>query len=345
MKTSDFFFDLPQELIAQKPLPERSASKLLVLDRETGKVSHRSVSELPALVEPGTLMVFNNSKVRKARIYGEASTGGTVEFLLIRPIGETRWEALVSRAKKQKEGKSFSFPGGIIGTMAGGTGETRYVDFSIPIDDAYLERHGHVPLPPYIRREDTSDDESRYQTVYSAVSGSVAAPTAGLHFTPTILEELKKRGVEESFVTLHVGLGTFLPVRTEAVEDHRMHAEEFEIPRETAQAVNRAKREGRPVLAVGTTSVRTLESAFRDGEVKEGRRETRLFIYPGYRFQVVDSLFTNFHTPGSSLIILVSAFAGIEKVRKAYAEAIENRYRFFSYGDAMLIQGNYPESS
>jgi len=340
VKTSDFFFDLPQELIAQYPLPERSASRLLVLDTKDCGIRHCSVTDLPNIVEPGTLMVFNNSKVRKARIFGTSETGGTVAFLLVRPLSENIWEALVSRAKKQRKGKTFSFPGGITGTIVGGSGEKRNISFSSPVDDAYLELYGHMPLPPYIKREDTAEDEERYQTVYSAVPGSVAAPTAGLHFTEQILEQLKQRGVEETFVTLHVGLGTFHPVRTERVEDHEMHEEEFEVSPETASAVNRARKEGRPVLAVGTTSVRTLESAFTDGEVKAGRHATRLFIYPGYKFNVVDSLFTNFHTPGSSLILLVSAFAGTENIRTAYREAIRNRYRFFSYGDAMLIRNH-----
>jgi S-adenosylmethionine:tRNA ribosyltransferase-isomerase len=340
MKTSDFFFELPEELIAQYPPETRGTSRLMVLDRETGNVSHRGVEELPELLEPETLIVFNDSRVRKARLYGDAVSGtGRVEFLLLERTGPAAWRTLAGRAKRQKTGREYRFPGGLSGRIAAEEQDGfRILEFSSPVDDAYLDRYGHVPLPPYIRREDDGIDAERYQTVYSRATGSAAAPTAGLHFTGALLERLHARGMETVFVTLHVGLGTFLPVRTELLEDHRMHEEEYTISEESAEKINRALAEGRRILAVGTTSVRTLESAWDGGRVKPGAGKTRLFIYPGYRFNVVSEIFTNFHTPGSSLLMLVSAFAGKGFIDRAYREAVEERYRFFSYGDAMLIR-------
>lgn len=366
MKTDDFSYDLPEELIAQFPPERRGESRLLVLDRGSGRLTHGSVRDIADFVEPGTLMVFNDTKVRKARIYGEAKdTGAKVEFLLLRNLGEGLWEASCTKMKRQRPGRRYAFPGGIEGEIGGapaavtppaGAGaspggggtesreESRLVRFEPPIDEAWLEAHGHIPLPPYIKREDAPSDADRYQTMFASVTGSAAAPTAGLHFTEAILESLRGRGVETARITLHVGLGTFLPVRTEAIEEHRMHVEEYSVSPETAAAVNRAKAEGRPVLAVGTTSIRTLESAYREAEggipagLRAGSGATGIFIYPGYRFKVVDRVFTNFHTPKSTLLMLVSAFAGRERILEAYAEAVRERYRFFSYGDAMLIR-------
>jgi S-adenosylmethionine:tRNA ribosyltransferase-isomerase len=338
VKTSLFFFDLPQELIAQEPARDREAARLLVLDRETGVTRDSSVHDLAEWVEPGTLIVLNDTRVRKARLMAEGPGGKTVEVLLLVRREPTLWEALAGRSRRLKPGALLRFPGGVLGTIEGGDVETRLIRFDSSIDDQWLDRHGHVPLPPYIRREDTPSDEERYQTVYSRVSGSAAAPTAGLHFTTRLLEELRGRGARVAWVTLHVGLGTFLPIRTEEIEDHAMHEETFDVPRATKEAVETAVSDRRPVLAVGTTVVRALESAWTDSGLREGEDRTRMFITPGYRFNVVKKMFTNFHTPGSSLLVLVSAFAGRERVLQTYAEAIRKRYRFFSYGDAMLIQ-------
>ena len=351
MRTDDFSFDLPEELIAQFPPERRGESRLLVLDRRTGERRHACVRDLASFVEPGTLMVFNDSRVRKARLYATARDNGSrVEFLLLHRLGEAAWEAAATKLKRQRPGRRYLFPEGVEAEIAEapipsfpgsppdeGRDGTRVLRFDPPIDEAYLERVGHIPLPPYIKREDGPGDSERYQTVYAKVTGSAASPTAGLHFTEELLDALRDRGVERASVTLHVGLGTFLPVRSESVEAHRMHEEEYSVPAETARAVARAKAEGRPVLAVGTTSLRTLESAWGEGGLKEGPGRTRIFIYPGYRFKAVDRLFTNFHTPRSTLLMLVSAFAGRERILETYAEAVQMRYRFFSYGDAMLI--------
>ncbi len=338
MKTSEFFFDLPRELIAQVPSEKRGASRLLVLNRKTGVRKHCMMMDFAEFVEPDTLVVINNSKVRKARLYGMSGTGGRVEFLLTKQIDDVTWMAVVSKKKKQRPGKEYTFPGGYHAVILQEEGDLRKVRFSDTVNDRYLDSYGHTPLPPYIRRKDTEEDWVRYQTVYAEKPGSAAAPTAGLHFTEEILSSLKQKGVSVVPVTLHVGLGTFIPVRTTQVEDHHMHEEEYEIPAESADRINQAIRDGKRILAVGTTSVRTLESAWKDGIVQQGRRSTNIFIYPGYRFRVVDQMLTNFHTPDSSLIILVSAFAGRDRIQSAYREAVQKRYRFFSYGDAMLIQ-------
>jgi len=367
MQTKDFYFDLPEELIAQKPCPERGADRLMTLDRATGAVGDRLFSEIPDLIEPGTLMVFNNSRVRHARLFAIAeSSGNTAEFLLVARVQETEaddgdtpvndrlpgtlWKAMVRNAKRHKPGRTYRFDDGTRARIVadrpaegshGLTGsEFRLLRFDRPVDDAWLDLHGHLPLPPYIKREDELEDKTRYQTVYASSIGSVAAPTAGLHFTDDILARLDSRGVERAEVTLHVGLGTFLPVRAERIEDHVMHEEIYTVPEETARRVNRAKREGRPVLAVGTTSIRTLESAWDDGRdcLAGGDGATSIFIYPGYRFRAVDRVFTNFHTPESTLLMLVSAFAGRERIFAAYRHAVGERYRFFSYGDSMLIR-------
>ena len=344
MKTSHFSFELPEELIAQYPSDRRGESRLMVLDRSTSVIQHQTISNLPDLLPSNALMVFNNSRVRKARIYGTSETGGRVEFLLLKPAEPAEpadcWIAMVSKAKKQKPGKKYSFEGGIEGEITGISGSHRIVKFSEPIDDSWLDKHGRVPLPPYIKREDDFSDTRRYQTVYSEKTGSIAAPTAGLHFTDELLENIRQKGIETAFLSLHVGMGTFLPVRSEDIRDHKMHSEDYEITEETAAAVNKAIKEKRPVIAVGTTSVRTLEAeALRCGRaaVEPGVRSTDIFIYPGKKFSIVNHMITNFHTPESSLLMLVSAFAGKDNIDKAYQQAILNKYRFFSYGDAMLI--------
>lgn len=342
MKTSEYYFNLPDDLIAQTPVDKRGNSRLLVMDKQNGNLNHKMFTDFSELIEKGTLVVVNNSRVRKARIYGISGNGGKVEFLLIRQLDSQSWEVLVSKRKKQRVGKRFIFPGELGAVITALNETVTVIRFDIKIDDNWLEEYGHMPLPPYIKREDTEEDSYRYQTVYAKNTGSAAAPTAGLHFTEKILENLIKRDICIVSVTLHVGLGTFIPVRSETVEDHRMHREEYEISEDTAFAINQAKREGRKILAVGTTSVRTIESAWREedgvGAVLSGKSSTDIFIYPGYKFNVVDQMLTNFHTPDSSLILLVSAFAGKDNIKNAYSEAIKQKYRFFSYGDAMLIQ-------
>ena len=355
MKTSDFNFDLPEEQIAQFPASVRGQSRLLVMNRNSCAVSHRKVSELPSFLEKGTLMVFNNSRVRRSRIYGVSAKSGTVmEFLLLKKMNAFSWSVLAKRAKRQKPGNRFTFDdaGAEIVSAADlnvseerSAGETLFLRFDKPIDDNWLDLHGHIPLPPYIRRSDNESDSERYQTVYAEEHGSAAAPTAGLHFTNELLSGLKNAGIETAFVTLHVGLGTFLPVRAENIEDHFMHEETYSISEETAVSVEKARTEGRKILAVGTTSVRTLESAWLEdkasvsgGRLQRGEGSTSIFIYPGYKFKVVDELFTNFHTPGSTLLMLVSAFAGRDFILESYREAVREGYRFFSYGDACLIK-------
>ena len=345
MLTKDFDFELPQELIAQQPSAERGNDRLLVLNRRTGALTDALFSDLPGLLPPDCLMVFNNTKVRHARIYAR-SGDSEVEFLLIEPLDEGFiWKTLVKRAKRQREGKEYTFPDGtsavIIAPPSPNAAESdcKYLRFSRCIDDRWLEANGHIPLPPYIKRSDTDEDSTRYQTVYARNIGSVAAPTAGLHFTDTVLQELQARHIAQTSVTLHVGLGTFLPVRTETVEEHAMHTEKFYISDETADAVEAAHAAKKTILAVGTTSVRTLESAWKS-EIQtliRGPQQTNIFIYPGFTFGLTGALLTNFHTPQSSLVMLVSAFAGKENIFAAYRHAIEKKYRFFSYGDAMLI--------
>ena len=346
MKTSDFNFDLPEELIAQKPSGVRGNDKLMFLDKSTGNVFHYAMKDLVDLVEPGTLMVFNNSKVRRSRCYGiKTDTGREQEFMFLNqtsPEGNI-WNTMVKGAKKVKPGNIYKFPDGSEGTIVSdskndGT-EFRFIEFPFRLTEEWFEKNGHIPLPPYIRREDDDTDSERYQTIYAKETGSAACPTAGLHFTEPVLEKLKEKNIDLEWITLHVGLGTFLPVRADNIEEHKMHEEFYTVPYDVAEKINSAKKEGRPVLAVGTTSVRTLESASdENGVVHGGTRSTSIFMYPGYKFKVVDQMFTNFHTPESTLIMLVSAFAGRENILNAYKIAVENKYRFFSYGDAMLIK-------
>ncbi|OEY67366.1 tRNA preQ1(34) S-adenosylmethionine ribosyltransferase-isomerase QueA [Marinobacter sp. X15-166B] len=343
MNVSDFQFELPDELIARYPLEQRSASRLLVLDGLTGNTTHSSFSALADQLHPDDLLVINNTKVIPARLLGRKETGGRVEVLVERVVGEHEILAHVRASKAPKPGQRLLFEGGYALTMV----ERQEALFRLvtetgsPILDI-LDRIGHMPLPPYMEREDELADRERYQTVYAAQAGAVAAPTAGLHFDQAVFDRLAAMGVETATVTLHVGAGTFQPVRVERLEDHVMHSEIAQVPEETVAAVARARARGGRVIAVGTTSVRSLESASRGGVLRAFHGETDIFIYPGYRFQTVDAMVTNFHLPESTLIMLVSAFAGYNHVMAAYAEAVRERYRFFSYGDAMFVTGQEP---
>lgn len=339
-RTSDYDFHLPRSLIAQEPLAERTASRLMVVSRGSGSIEHRHFAELPDLTRSGDLLVVNTSRVLKARLLGERASGARAEILLLKPLGDSRWEAMVSPGGKLKPGRRVNIgPGFAVEILETTERRTRIVrlDTTMPIAKA-LERFGHVPLPPYIERADTVIDAARYQTVYAREDGSVAAPTAGLHFSEALLGELSQRGVERAEVLLHVGAGTFKPVESDDPADHVMHEESFVVPMGTAEAVSATRGRGGRVWAVGTTSARTLESvATAQRTVRGGRGETRLFIRPGYEFRVVDCLVTNFHLPRSTLLMLVSAFAGYHLVMRAYREAVEAEYRFFSYGDAMVV--------
>ncbi|MDR2864078.1 MAG: tRNA preQ1(34) S-adenosylmethionine ribosyltransferase-isomerase QueA [Spirochaetaceae bacterium] len=346
MKRTDFYFDLDPGHIAQTPSEKRGESRLMLLDRSSGETGHYLVTDLPFLIEPGSLMVFNNSRVRKARIFGIDEKGRQNEFLLLDMLADRlSWRVMTRHSKRLKAGMAILLPDGKNARINARDGEYFVLTFSEAIDDTWLDRYGHIPLPPYIKRNDSGEDSERYQTVYSKETGSVAAPTAGLHFTRELFDILREKGIETSFITLHVGLGTFLPVRTEDIEDHAMHRESFYIDDETALTIEKAKHQGRKIIAVGTTSARTLESAWQDGKLCRGENSTNIFIYGSYQFKLVDRLFTNFHTPESSLLMLVSAFCaqnrkadeGRTMILDAYQKAIEANYRFFSYGDAMLI--------
>lgn len=331
-------YDLPAELIAQEPVEPRDASRLMVVYRKTGTIEHRFFSDLPEYLAPGTLLMMNDTKVLPARLVGRKETGGRVEILLLRRRQDGLWEALAKPSRRLRPGTELDFGAGLRVVMEGyGPEGTRLVRLRAEGNElAALARVGEVPLPPYIHRR--LDDPERYQTVYAQHAGSAAAPTAGLHFTPRLLERLSSGGVRREYVTLHVGLGTFRPVTVERVDDHVMHSEWYEVSERAAQAVDAARREGKPVVAVGTTTCRTLESAATDdGRLLPGTGETDLFIRPGFRFRVTDALITNFHLPRSSLLMLVAAFAGYDLMRRAYQVAVEERYRFFSFGDAMLI--------
>ena len=339
MKTSDFFYELPQELIAQTPLERRDGSRLLTLNKETGAIEHRHFFDLPQFLHPGDCLVLNNSRVLPARLIGHRPTGGAVEILLLVDKGGDTWECLVRPGKKLRTGARISFGEGqlqaeITEVLPDGN---RLVHFEYEgIFLEVLEELGRMPLPPYIKEE--LKDQERYQTVYSKVVGSAAAPTAGLHFTPELLKEIQDKGVNLCYVTLHVGLGTFRPVKEEEITEHEMHSEYCVIPQETADIINETKKNGGRVICVGTTSCRTLESwANEDGTLSATGGWTDIFIYPGYQFKVMDALVTNFHLPESTLIMLVSALAGREHILDAYKEAVKERYRFFSFGDAMFI--------
>ena len=340
MKTSDFYYDLPPELIAQTPLDRRDASRLMCLNKATGAVSHHHFYELPDFLRAGDCLILNNSRVLPARLLGQRLPGGgTCEVLLLQDKGDKVWECLVRPGKHLRQGARVSFGNGeltaeVAEVLPDGNRLVRFDYDGIFLE--VLERLGKMPLPPYIKEE--LQDQERYQTVYSKVNGSAAAPTAGLHFTPELLERIAAKGVGIGYVTLHVGLGTFRPVKEDEIEQHDMHSEYCVIPQETADLINRTKTRGGRVICVGTTSCRTLESwAGEDGTMTAAGGWTNIYIYPGYRFKVMDALITNFHLPESTLIMLVSALAGREHVLNAYNEAVREKYRFFSFGDAMFI--------
>ena len=341
MKRQDFYYDLPEELIAQDPLKDRSSSRLLVLDKESGAVSHHVFREITDYLEAGDCLVINDTKVIPARLIGsKIGTNAKIEILLLKRKENNVWETLVKPGKKAKIGTRISFGDGLlVGEVIDIVEEgNRLVQFTFDgIFEEILDQLGQMPLPPYITHQ--LEDKDRYNTVYAAHSGSAAAPTAGLHFTPELLEEIQKKGVDIARVTLHVGLGTFRPVKVDEITDHHMHSEFYQIEEEAAEKINRAKENGHRVICVGTTSCRTIESAAdENGHMEAKSAWTEIFIYPGYRFKVLDCLITNFHLPESTLIMLVSALAGREHVLAAYEEAVKERYRFFSFGDAMLIR-------
>lgn len=340
LKTSDFYYDLPKELIAQDPLEDRSSSRLLVLHRKSGRVEHRVFTDIVEYLKPGDCLVRNNTKVIPARLYGtRVDTGATIELLLLKRMENDVWETLVKPGKKARKGAVISFGDGIL------TGEiidvkedgNRLIQFRYEgIFEEILDQLGQMPLPPYITH--TLKDKNRYQTVYAKYEGSAAAPTAGLHFTRELLQQIADKGIKIAYVTLHVGLGTFRPVKEENVLEHHMHSEYYQVTEEAANTINETKRNGGRVICVGTTSCRTVESAADEqGMVQPGCDNTEIFIYPGYRFKVLDALITNFHLPESTLVMLVSALAGREHILHAYEEAIHEKYRFFSFGDAMFI--------
>lgn len=341
MKTSDFYFDLPEGLIAQVPIEDRSSSKLMVLDKETGIIEHKIFKDVINYLNPGDCLVLNNTRVIPARLIGEKQdTGGKIEFLLLKRTEEDTWQALAKPGKKAKIGTKFSFGDGkLIGEVVGLAEEgSRIIKFHYEgIFEEVLDELGNMPLPPYITER--LEERERYQTVYSKHRGSAAAPTAGLHFTEELLKQIRDKGVDIAFVTLHVGLGTFRPVKVDDVLNHEMHSEYYMVDKEAAEKINRAKSNGNSVICVGTTSCRTVESASsEDGTIKESSGWTKIFIYPGYEFKIVNRLITNFHLPESTLIMLVSALANKESVLNAYETAVKEQYRFFSFGDAMIIK-------
>ncbi|MFZ6047823.1 tRNA preQ1(34) S-adenosylmethionine ribosyltransferase-isomerase QueA [Pseudomonas sp. CR3202] len=339
MRVADFHFELPEALIARHPLAERRASRLLVLDGETGALGHRQFADLLEYLRPGDLMVFNNTRVIPARLFGQKASGGKLEILVERVLDSHRVLAHVRSSKSPKPGTRLLIDGGAEAEMLArhdALFELKFDDEVLPL----LERVGHMPLPPYIDRPDEAADRERYQTVYARHAGAVAAPTAGLHFDQALLETIAAKGVESAFVTLHVGAGTFQPVRVERIEEHHMHREWLEVGQDVVDAVAACRARGGRVIAVGTTSVRSLESAARDGQLKAFSGDTDIFLYPGRPFHVVDALVTNFHLPESTLLMLVSAFAGYPETMAAYAAAVDQGYRFFSYGDAMFITRN-----
>lgn len=339
MKTSDFYYELPEELIAQTPVEPRNSSRLMVLPRNGGKIEHKHFYDLPEFLKPGDCLVLNNTRVLPARLYGtREDTGAVVEFVLLRQHGNKLWECLAGPGKKAKTGYKFKFSDKLTATVTDVLEDgNRMIEFACEGDFfAVLDEVGQMPLPPYIKEK--LKDKERYQTVYSKDAGSAAAPTAGLHFTKEMLESIKAMGVNIAYVTLHVGLGTFRPVKVEDVTQHKMHTEHYYIPEEAAKTINETRKNGGRVICVGTTSCRTVEScAKKYGEIKECSADTDIFIYPGFEFKCMDGLITNFHLPESTLIMLVSAFAGYDNVMNAYNTAVKERYRFFSFGDAMLI--------
>ncbi len=340
MKVKDFYFDLPKELIAQHPLKKRDESRLMVLNKKSGEVEHKVFKDIIEYLNPGDCLVLNDTRVMPARLYGaKEGSGGKMEFLLLNRHEDDIWETLVKPGKRGKVGAKFVFGNGelkaeVVEVLDNGNRKVKF--YYNGIFEEVLDRLGEMPLPPYI--EEKLEDRERYQTVYSKEVGSAAAPTAGLHFTDELLQAIKKKGINIAFLTLHVGLGTFRPVKAEDIQDHEMHSEYYILDKENAEIINNAKRSGKRVIAVGTTSNRTLESiANEEGQVKEQSGYTSIFIYPGYKFKIVDAIITNFHLPESTLIMLISAFSTREIVMNAYKIAVENKYRFFSFGDAMFI--------
>ena len=339
MNTKDFYYDLPQEMIAQTPLADRTASKLMVLSRKENTIDHKRFSDIVDYLEEGDLLVMNNTRVIPARLYGvKEGTGGKIEFLLLKRLELDLWEVILKPGRRARRGARFDFGDGLLKAEIVEEKEDggRIVRFFYEgVWEEILDKLGEMPLPPYIKEK--LSDRERYQTVYSKIEGSAAAPTAGLHFTNELIERIKAKGVNIAFVTLHVGLGTFRPVSVDNVEEHIMHSEYYELSEDVANIINETKKKGKRVIAVGTTSVRTLETCKAPGGVAAGSGETKIFIYPGYEFGVVDALITNFHLPESTLLMLVSALYDKENIMKAYKTAVENNYRFFSFGDAMFI--------
>ena len=339
MKTSDFFYNLPEELIAQTPLEPRDSSRLMVLHKDSDSIEHKHFYDIIDYLNEGDTLIVNDSRVIPARIYGyKADTGAKIEFLLLRQLDGSRWETLVKPGRKAKVGTEFVFGDGLLKARVLEVADDGNRIVELQSDEniyATLDKIGQMPLPPYITEK--LEDQERYQTVYSHELGSAAAPTAGLHFTNELLDKIRKKGVNIGYVTLHVGLGTFRPVKVDDVTKHKMHSEHYEIPEETAELIKRTKAAGKRVIAVGTTSCRTLESVAATGEIRACDGFTDIFIYPGFEFKVLDGLITNFHLPESTLIMLVSAFYGYDKTMKAYETAVGEKYRFFSFGDAMII--------
>lgn len=354
MTLDSYDYNLPSSLIAQFPSAVRGEDRLMLLNKTTGETEDYLMQDFPSLLPPNALLVFNNSLVRQARLYAtKEGEERKSEFIFLNKMDAEGliWKVITKNTKKKKAGTPYLFPNGARGEVLNRkeieaedkdkelARDTIYLRFQTPLTERYFKEVGHVPLPPYIRREDEKEDKTRYQNIYAKTIGSAACPTAGLHFTPLMFSNLDKRGVECVYITLHVGLGTFLPVREKEIEKHKMHTEHYLIDRNTAERINRAKKAGRPIVAIGTTSLRTLEAAAgEDGFVTAGEGETNIFIYPPYNFRLVTSLFTNFHTPKSTLLMLVAALAGRENILRAYQEAVEKKYKFFSYGDCMFIR-------
>jgi S-adenosylmethionine:tRNA ribosyltransferase-isomerase len=338
MRRNDFYFELPEDLIAQRPLPERSQSRLLSVDGATGALEDGLMAQLPQKLLPGDLLVLNDTRVIPARLFGHKASGGKLEMLVERVLDERRALVHIRASKSSKPGAKLRMAGALDAEVLARQGELYEVVFHDPRSVAVLlEQYGHMPLPPYISRPDVEEDRRRYQTVFARRPGAVAAPTAGLHFDESLLEDIRRRGVELGFVTLHVGAGTFQPLRVDDLREHRMHPEFVSVGEQLCEQVRAARARGGRIVAVGTTVVRSLESASQDGELRPFHGDTRLFIYPGYRFVTVDAMLTNFHLPESTLLMLVCAFGGYQRIMAAYRHAVAQRYRFFSYGDAMFI--------
>lgn len=335
----NYSYELPEGLIAQVPSPQRDKSRLIVVDKNTGALEHRLFENITDYLKPGDCLVLNDTRVIPARIYGRTKTGAAIELLLL-SFKEGQWEAIMGNSRRVKEGDTVILDGNITAVIKQKNGKTVMVDFSAGREEVMkaFQKHGKIPLPPYIKEDDSAFHRERYQTVYASKEGATAAPTAGLHFTPELINKIKISGVSVVYVTLHTGLGTFAPVTEQDIREHKMHNEEYEISQAAACAINSVKKKGGRIIAVGTTSLRTLESSCREGKIVSGKGNTSIYIYPGYEFKAVDCLITNFHLPRTTLLALVYAFAGENNAKNAYKTAIENKYRFFSYGDAMLIK-------